>query len=657
MTLAPGTILNNNYRIEGLLGEGGFGAVYRAWDVRFELFCAIKENKQASLEGERQFLREAQLLRKLRHPNLPQVTDYFIISGPGGSSGTAYLVMDYIEGEDLERKLVRSGKPLDVNQALEWIGQICDALSYLHDQTPPVIHRDIKPGNIRITPDGRAILVDFGIAKYYDPQRETTLGAKGYTKGFSPYEQRGSAPTDPRSDVYALGATLYCLLTGNPPVDASERLPDQPLKSIRSMNSSVPPEVDAAVMRALGLFARDRWSSISVFRDALIPPDTHKVAETVRILAKRRSDQVSSTLMTAVMIGGAFIAGLLILNWIFNELRGGGAEKATQTAAAFTDAALLSLEPIGLPQVSPGQTTTPETVFDEGTVTAAVRHFMQTETARLILTGTLTPPVSTEPPATRISQGAPMVLIPAGEFRMGNDDAEKPGMQDEGPEHIVYLDSYYMDVYEVTNAEFSEFLNAIGNRKEGGSAWLDVADEHVRIESVNGVWMPHPGYEHHPAVELTWYGAQAFCEWRGARLPTEAEWEKAARGGLEGALYPWGNQPPTCEPGVFNGAQFFDCPGETVPIGSFASNGYGLFDMAGNVWEFVGDWYSKFYYAESPDARPFNDVIEGNTPGKVIRGGAWTETNIEVYLRTAYRAYLYPDYSGGQYGFRCALTL
>ncbi len=179
--LSTGMILSSRYRIVKSLGQGGFGVVYKAWDIRLNVPCAVKENFEASAEAERQFAREASILAGLRHPNLPKVTDHFSLPGQG-----QYLVMEYIEGEDLQAKLDRAGGPLPENQVLPWFEQICDALIYLHTHVPPIIHRDLKPANIRICPDGTAMLVDFGIAKLYDPAKRTTLGARCDT-GFCPF--------------------------------------------------------------------------------------------------------------------------------------------------------------------------------------------------------------------------------------------------------------------------------------------------------------------------------------------------------------------------------------------------------------------------------------------------------------------------------------
>ncbi len=170
MPLQPGQVLNNRYRIVRLLGQGGFGAVYRAWDTNLNRPCALKENLDTSPEAQRQFTREATVLANLSHPNLPRVTDHFIVPGQG-----QYLVMDFVEGEDMASLLQKQGA-FTLEQALPWILQVAEALSYLHSRTPPVVHRDVKPANIRITPEGKAMLVDFGLVKLFDPHLHTTVG-------------------------------------------------------------------------------------------------------------------------------------------------------------------------------------------------------------------------------------------------------------------------------------------------------------------------------------------------------------------------------------------------------------------------------------------------------------------------------------------------
>jgi serine/threonine protein kinase len=265
MPLATGHILNNRYRIVKLLGQGGFGAVYRAWDVNFDLQCALKENTENTPEGQRQFQREAQMLHMVRHPNLPLVKDYFAIPNSG-----QYLVMDYVEGDDLQMMLDRQGA-LPEAQALGWVLQICGALSYLHAQTPPIIHRDIKPANIKVTPLGQAMLVDFGIAKTYDPNSKTTQGARAVTHGYSPPEQYGQGRTDARSDIYSLGATLYTLLTGQVPPDSVDMLTGSAplLPPAKQINSQLSVFTSDAVAKAMTLNIIQRYQAIDEFKVAL----------------------------------------------------------------------------------------------------------------------------------------------------------------------------------------------------------------------------------------------------------------------------------------------------------------------------------------------------------------------------------------------------
>ena len=241
MPLTTGQILNNRYRIAKLLGQGGFGAVYRGWDLNLEKNCAIKENLINSPEAQRQFRREARILSDLSHPHLPRVSDHFSI--PGISQ---YLVMDYVDGWDLAAVLEQTGRPLSLSKVLPWIDQVCDALDFLHTRTTPVIHRDIKPANIKITPQAQAMLVDFGIAKLYDSNEQTTVGARAVTPGYSPIEQYGrGGHTDARSDIYSLGATMYALLTATEPLEATDRNLGKVLPELHALNPSISPRLEA----------------------------------------------------------------------------------------------------------------------------------------------------------------------------------------------------------------------------------------------------------------------------------------------------------------------------------------------------------------------------------------------------------------------------
>ena len=257
-------IQHDRYRITGMLGQGGMGSVYVAQDTSLDKTVAIKENLETSPEAQKQFNREANILAHLSHPNLPRVTDYFFLPGQG-----QYLVMDYVEGEDLQSMLKRLGR-LPEPQVLIWIGQISDALAYLHSQNPPIIHRDIKPSNIKIHTDGRAMLVDFGIAKIYSPQLATTIGAKMVTPGYSPPEQYGGGGTDTRSDIYALGATLFHLLTGQEPPESVMRVVNSAiLLPPRQMNPEISLQTEQLILKSVELSTDRRFQTVDELNAAL----------------------------------------------------------------------------------------------------------------------------------------------------------------------------------------------------------------------------------------------------------------------------------------------------------------------------------------------------------------------------------------------------
>jgi serine/threonine protein kinase len=263
MPLTAGQILQERYRIEQILGQGGMGAVYRALDLRLNRACAVKENLDTALDAREQFAREARFLVLLgKHPSLVQVYDFFV-----EPDGVQYLVMELIEGDDLETLVARQG-PLSEAQAIEWMSQILDAVEYLHSQNPPIIHRDIKPQNIRITPQGKAVLVDFGIAKEYKPRKVTAVGARAVTPGFAPPEQY-SGGTDPRSDIYALGATFYFLLTAQVPPEAIERLTNDRRLEPQQFNPTISPQIELIIQKAMALRPTDRYQSVQEMKQAL----------------------------------------------------------------------------------------------------------------------------------------------------------------------------------------------------------------------------------------------------------------------------------------------------------------------------------------------------------------------------------------------------
>jgi serine/threonine protein kinase len=286
LALKDGEVLRGRDRVRERIGQGGVGSIYLADDLRLEgRFCALKEVEYDRTlpenileEARQQFLREATILARFDHPNLPKVSDFFS-SGPRD-----YLVMDYVPGDDLRTIMLearRNNTFLPEERVLGWTGQLMDALAYLHGQQPAIVHRDIKPSNLKITPTGVLKLVDFGLVKILAPDEEmtiTVIQGQG-TALYTPLEQYGSddTHTDTRSDIYSLGATMYHLLTGEPPVDARRRfIQPASLAPPRQINGAISPRTEKAILWAMALHPDDRPTTIEalgqfLFKQGTIP--------------------------------------------------------------------------------------------------------------------------------------------------------------------------------------------------------------------------------------------------------------------------------------------------------------------------------------------------------------------------------------------------
>lgn len=288
---------------------------------------------------------------------------------------------------------------------------------------------------------------------------------------------------------------------------------------------------------------------------------------------------------------------------------------------------------------SPTPSSVPSQIFSP-TSFPATATFTPEPSATAEPTITSTPTITPLPAKITDEFDVPMVLVPAGPFLMGSDDRGP----NERPAHTVTLDDFYIDMYEATNASFAEFLNVMGNQFEGNAHWIEVNDPDLRVHEVNGSWQVDKGFENYPMNEVTWYGARAYCQWRGAHLPAEAEWEKAARG-TDGRTFPWGED-ISCEL-----ANYAGCVHGAVPVDSYPDgvSPYGVYNMAGNVMEWVADWYDREYYARSPSDNP-----TGPESGdfKIFRGGSWI--NAAGNVRTTYRFAKLQVLTYVANGFRCA---
>lgn len=378
--LEKGFLLQGRYRIVAVLGQGGMGLVYRAWDINLKKGVALKEMRpQPGLEPHlytqlrQQFEREAQILARLNHPNLVSVTDYF------SSLGNDYLVMRFVEGQSLEQ-IIREQGPVPETQLLRWAGELLDALTYCHNQS--VLHRDIKPANIIITSENQAVLVDFGLVKLWDPHnpRTRTAMAGMGTPAYAPPEQYGGLTehTDQQSDLYSLGATLYHALTGQAPASASERmaLPDHFIP-VEKLQQGISPTVAAAIMQALALPRNQRFPTAEAMKMALLGQTAPHTGQTTMATYK--------SLIWVILGSGLFLVLLLVIGGLSalwsdnisntdmpdNETPVGVAAALPTTTLTFTS------EPTQTPPPTPSSTPSPT--------------LNPTETATFTVTNTLIP--------------------------------------------------------------------------------------------------------------------------------------------------------------------------------------------------------------------------------------------------------------------------
>ena len=323
IALKTGEVLRGRYRIRERIGQGGMGHIYLADDLRLEgRRCALKEvehdrNVPIKLlkEARQQFLHEATVLARLDHPNLPKVSDFFSIGQRD------YLVMDYIPGKDLRQRMLDAKQNnifLQEEDVLGWANQLADALTYLHNQTPPLVHRDVKPSNMKVTPNGMVKLVDFGLVKALVPDEMTITVIQGRgTALYTPLEQYGGdgQHTDIRSDIYAFGCTLYHILTNNPPTDARDRfLHPASLTAPRKLNPSISTRTERAILWAMELHPNDRPANAEEFRQYLVGTRELPPRPQVQIFSQKQYRQIIRGKPEQVLLWA--LAGLLVISLV-----------------------------------------------------------------------------------------------------------------------------------------------------------------------------------------------------------------------------------------------------------------------------------------------------------------------------------------------------
>ena len=632
--------------------------VYRAYDTRLERDVAIKiirinEFPPSQLDRLlKRFERESKALARLQHPNIISIIDY------GNLEGAPYLVMPYIPGGTLKDL---TGKPMPWQAAVDVLVPVADALGYAHQKG--LVHRDIKPSNILITESGRPMLTDFGIAKLIEGEEgQQTLTGTGVGVGTPEYmapEQGLGKQVDGRADIYALGVVLFELLTGSKPYIADTPLAvllkqvNDPLPSLQSYDIQVPEGLERILYKALAKQPENRYGSMGEFQQAssgLLREDRTDAAASVNA----QPDKTTS-INEGETLDELDIAPVPVMDRkapIYPETskmspqasreqryRGGEnakfkSEKSSEKSAfpAWLPWGLIGLVGIIVLVIVFSQDGKP-----------AMQAPIPTSTPTSQPTNTATSAYSIGSTMIREKDGMEIVYVPAGTFMMGSKD----GDGNEQPVHEVSLDAYWIDKYEVSNAQYARCV-AVG----------ECDPPHSNRSYTRSSYYGNSVYDDYPVIYVSWYDAEDYCTWAGGRLLIEAEWEYAARGS-EGRVYPWGDEfdgtkANYCEescPSEYKDSSFNDGYEDTAPVNSYLDGAsfYGALNQAGNVWEWVNDWYASYSneVVSNPSGPPSGEY-------RVIRGGSWG--GIEGDMRAAYRGGIYPDFTNHYYGVRCATS-
>ncbi len=557
-------LLQNKYRVTGQLGRGGFGSVYYAEQLHLgNVPCAIKElipdpnaNAQQLQQAATQFQFEASTLARLSDPTLPRVTDFF------NEGNRYYLVMEYVEGETLEERLQRVNAPLPERDVLAWAEVLCDTLTYLHSQNPPVIHRDIKPSNIKITPYARVKLLDFGIAKLLSGTGNTYTAARAVTPPYAPLEQYGKGKgTDARTDVYALGVTLYQLLTNQLPPEAPDRA-SEPLIPPRHYNPILSIGTELAILKAIAVNPVDRHQNAQEFKRVLQPiatlpktqprgiyttptvtnPNVSSVG-TTRLPRQTPSPNSSNWWIWGAVIALFVIVGLFVL--LGNMLRAPLAQPtAAPTLAAILPNSSASQTPRIIIVTATANVTRKSFVFSATLTVSPPTHRANTPTQVQPNPSTFTPTELPLTPSTRIlpttspiatfATTSPLPTITRVPTKKPVLPTSTPIPQEATADMIVLSDGsreFWVDKKPITNAQFESFVKATGlvtfAEQRGAS---DVLEPRGGVHSVQGVNWRVPYYTpgsfarpEGPVVQVTKSEAGQFCIWTARRLPTLTE--------------------------------------------------------------------------------------------------------------------------------------
>ena len=598
--------------------------VYKAYDTRLERDVAIKvirmENFAPSVVAHtlKRFEREAKSLARLEHPNIIPIHDY------GEHEGSPYLVMRYIPGGTLKSQ---TGRAMPYAAAARLLAPVARALAYAHSLN--VIHRDVKPANILITSAGEPMLSDFGVAKILESDEGNTLTGTGVGIGTPEYmaPEQWVNKVVPQTDIYALGVVFYELITGRKPYSADTpaavliKQTNDPLPRPKLFVPGLPDPVEQVLFKALAKSPEARYASMSEFASALEKlsagaetlQSPNPVKPPSRPAAPQPSDftydsgqsplsPVVKAKRSGIPVWVYLLGGVLVLGLI---------------ASSIISTAGLGLFPAR-------STPTPTPPAQANQVTAP--------NPTAIPTAAAVPTQGLKVGSSQISpkDGMKLMYVPAGEFQMGSEK----GSANEKPVHSVSLDAFWIDQTEVTNAMYARCASVGACRIP-----FDSKSNH------HNAYYGSEQFAAYPVIYVDWNQAVTYCKWAGRSLPTEAQWEKAARG-VDGRTYPWGESIDQQQ------ANYNLNSNDTEKVGSHPAGAspYGALDMGGNVYEWVSDWFGP-YSADNKQSNPGGPV---SGESRIFRGGSWIDSTQEV--RASFRATNSQIDRDNNLGFRCALN-
>jgi serine/threonine-protein kinase len=621
-----GNVLDGRYRLDTLIGEGGMGDVYRATHVHLDTEFAVKLLKPEFVANEtaiKRFRLEAKAAGRIHHPNAVRVTDFGVTP-----ERVVFLVMELVMGQSL-RLMIRNEGTLEAVRSVNIVRQVCGAVDAAH--RGGVIHRDLKPDNILIealTNAERVKVLDFGIAKLREAKTDTFLTQAGTIIGTPQYmspEQCMGNPLDPRSDIYSIGVLIYEMLTGEVPFDGESTIQvvynqlHMLPRPLREHVPNIPEPLAQVIMRALEKEPDKRQASAAQLSDELkralsgspveeivVPPDP---------LGTRPLQTVESKPEISVPTAGDERPSRSTTFLPRTDPEG---ERPTRPD---DDLTVVRKTPPFSVEIAPPPAATPSRM--KYIIPAAIAALVLIGAIALLLRPDTTP---TTPPNNTPQPPEGMAYIPEGKFIMGRND----GSPDEGPAHEESIKPFFLDLHEVTNQEYKKFVDATGR----------ALPFHWRA---SGTFPAGEGEM--PVRYVDWDDANAYAAWAKKRLPSEAEWEYAARGGSKGFLYAWGNQ---WQPGYANVDRN---PGERKParVGGFTTDvsPFGIADMTGNVSEWVQDYYSERYGAtQDQRLRVYRGGNFVDAPEKSTNTYRWADFPREIPTEQLLRI-----------GFRCARDL